>query len=82
MSLLWKPHMQVLLELIRAHGQVIQLSPASMLQKLEMERHCIVGTLAYHMCIAQFSICQMKQLEAAHACVLKGHTANICEELY
>ena len=68
----WKPHHALLLDIIKTKGDAMATSVANIHQKLEMERQCIVGTLTYHLAIAPFSLAQLKVLEAARARVIKA----------
>ena len=67
----WKPNMHKLLDIIATKGHAIACSPGTIQQKLEMERCCTVGTLAYHFAIAPFSHAQIRTLDVARAKVLK-----------
>ena len=67
----WKPNMHMLLEMIANKGLAIACSPGTIQQKLEMERGCTVGTLAYHFAIAPFSLAQIHSLDVARAKVIK-----------
>ena len=67
----WKPNMTMLLEMIANKGLAIACSPGTIQQKLEMERCCTVGTLAYHFAIAPFSLAQIRALDVARAKVVK-----------
>ena len=67
----WKPNMHMLLDMIASKGLAIACSPATIQQKLEMEKCCTVGTLAYHFAIAPFSLAQIRSLDVARAKVIK-----------
>ena len=68
----WKPHLSMLLDMIATKGLAIARAPATIRQKLEMERQCITTTVAYHLAIAPFSLPQLRKLDAARARVIKG----------
>ena len=72
MSLDWKPHLQMLIDLIHEKGRAIAASPGTLEQKLDMERQCTVSTLTYHFAMAPFSLPQMQRLDRARARVLKS----------
>ena len=62
-----KPHLRMLLDMIHEKGVAIARSTATMQQKVEMERQCVMNAVAYHLCIAPFSRAQISQLELARA---------------
>ena len=68
----WKPHLHMLLDLISSKGLAIATSHGTIQQKLDMEYQCIVSAIAYHLHIAPFSLAQLRQLDAARARVLKS----------
>ena len=68
----WKPHLNMLLDMVATKGLAIAGAPATIRQKLEMERHCITTTIAYHLAIPPFSLPQLRKLDAARARVIKG----------
>ena len=68
----WKPHLQMLLDMIKTKGLAIAHSRGSLHQKLEMDRQCIVSAIAYHLAVAPFSLAQVRILDVARARVLKA----------
>lgn len=67
-----KPHLKLLLDMIHEKGVAIAKSPATLQQKVEMERQCVMNAVAYHLYIAPFSRAQLAQLELARARVHKA----------
>ena len=52
----WKPHLQMLIDVIKSKGLAIATSFGSLKEKIGLERQCIVSTDAYHLAIALFSL--------------------------
>ena len=50
----WQPHLNMLLDIIATKGLAIAGAPATIRQKLLMERQCIATIVAYHLAIAPF----------------------------
>ena len=67
----WKPNFKLMLDAIASKGLAIASSLGTVEQKLEIERSCTVGTLAYHFAIAPLSMAQLRALDAARARVIK-----------
>ena len=67
-----KPYLQHLIQLIQTRGSAIARCPAKMQQKLEIERHCIMSAITYHMHTAAFSHAQLQVLDKERARVLKS----------
>ena len=62
----------MLIDVINSKELAIARSFGSLKEKIEMERQCIVSTVAYHLAIAPFSLAQLRKLDAARAKVLKS----------